>query len=88
MIYQIKKGKNLFLDHFEEYGFVKVDELKEHDLILMYNGAKVPNHLAVYVGNGQILHHVQYRLSSKDVYGNSGFWYQRTWGYLRHKSLC
>ena len=80
-------GKNLFLDFYEEYGFKQVKELQKHDVILMYNGSNVPNHFGIYLGDGNMLHHAQGRLSSKDVYGNAGFWYKNTWGYLRHVDL-
>jgi proteasome lid subunit RPN8/RPN11 len=81
------QGKNLFVESYESYGFVKVKDLQKHDLILMFNGANVPNHFGVYVGGGAMIHHAQNRLSSKDVYGNAGYWYRNTWGYLRHIDL-
>lgn len=80
-------GKNLFVEHYESYGFRKVEELQKHDLILMYNGADVPNHFGIYLGGGRMLHHVQGRLSSRDVYGNGGYWYKNTWGFIRHLDL-
>lgn len=48
------------------------------DLILMQIRARngVPNHAAVYLGDGLILHHLPRRLSSRDVYG--GYWQEVT----------
>lgn len=36
----------------------------------------VPNHAAVYLGDGLMLHHMYGRLSSRDVYG--GYWREVT----------
>ena len=79
------KGQNLYVDNFEKAGFIQVNDLKEHDVIIMYNGSNIPNHGAVYLGNGTILHHPQGRLSSRDVYG--GYWLKNTKLIVRHKQL-
>ena len=49
-------------------------ELQVGDLVLMQIRSKnlVPNHAAIYIGSGNILHHLHGRLSSRDVYG--GYW--------------
>jgi proteasome lid subunit RPN8/RPN11 len=80
-----KIGENLYLDNFEKAGFkqISLDELQAGDCMLMCIGSEVPNHGAVYLGNGQILHHVQNRLSTRDVYG--GFWLKNTYGYYRYE---
>jgi len=61
-------------------GFRRIgqDELAPGDLILMQIRSKnrVPNHAAVYLGDGLILHHMHGRLSSHDVYG--GYWHEMT----------
>lgn len=80
-----EKGQNLYLENFEKAGFVRVDDLREHDVILMKLASPVPNHAAVYVGNNQIAQHIMNRLSSRDVYGG---WYQKiTFCFVRHRSL-
>lgn len=81
-------GGNLYLELFEEAGFVSVDKatLQPYDGILMKIASPVPNHAAVYVGDGLILQHLTGRLSSKDVYG--GWFAKVTTHVLRHKSLC
>lgn len=69
---------NLYLDHFKEAGFESVGqypELEVGDILLMQirSDNQVPNHAAVYVGDGHILQHLYGRLSSRDVYGG---WYR------------
>jgi len=80
-----KIGENLYLDNFEKAGFRKIiiEELHAGDVILMCINSTVPNHGAIYLGDEQILHHVQGRLSTRDVYG--GFWLKNTYGYLRYE---
>lgn len=87
------KGPNLYLENFEKAGFTTVPgglrDIQEHDVVLMeiqtskpVNG---PNHAAIYVGDGKILHHLHGRLSSKDVYG--GYWQNVTRCVIRHKEF-
>ena len=62
----------MFSRCFEETGFRQLadaEELKAGDLIVMAIGARTLNHIGVYVGNQQILHHLGHRLSCRDVYG-------------------
>ena len=70
----------IYLKEFENEGFVKVDTLEPHDMIVLSSG-----HGAIYLGNNIILHHVAGRLSSRDVYG--GYWMKNTRGYYRHLDL-
>lgn len=81
-------GTSLYLDHYAEAGFAKLDpattELQIGDIILMQIRAKVPNHAAVYIGDGLILQHLYGRLSSRDVYG--GMWKEKTTHILRKVS--
>lgn len=79
------RGKDYYTERFEDCGFVRVSELQIHDVILMRVSSPVPNHGAIYLGNNRILHHVQGRLSCKEVYG--GWWQKMTTGILRHGSL-
>ncbi|NII53592.1 C40 family peptidase [Luteibacter sp. SG786] len=64
----------------EAAGFRKIDlkDIAAGDLILMQIRSKnlVPNHAALYIGDGNILHHLHGRLSSRDVYG--GYWQEVT----------
>ena len=77
------QGENLYLENYETAGFVPVDdEPLEGDVLLMQVGSPVPNHAAIYLGDGLILHHLQNRLSSRDVYG--GYWHKNTTHILRY----
>lgn len=81
-----EKGQNLYLDLHRECGFERVtDTLRRHDVLLMQVASRVPNHGAIWLGDGNILHHQMGRLSSRDVYGG---WYRKiTTHVLRHRSL-
>jgi proteasome lid subunit RPN8/RPN11 len=79
-----KRGKNLYLENFSKAGFreIKQDVMAASDVILMRINSTVPNHGAIYLGDGVILHHVHGRLSTRDVFG--GYWLKNTAGYLRY----
>lgn len=81
-----ERGENLYVDNYKSQGFRQVpkDEMQYGDLILMQLGSDLPNHGAIYIGDQRILHHVQARLSSMDVYG--GYWWKNTAMVLRHES--
>jgi proteasome lid subunit RPN8/RPN11 len=81
------QGGNLYLDHFDEAGFVEVacETLRPHDVLLMQNASPVPNHSAVYLGNGRLLQHCQGHLSGESIYG--GYWQKCTTHVLRHRRL-
>lgn len=85
--YWWENGENLYVENFSKAGFeqVSVAEIKEHDGIIMMSQSSTPNHAGVYVGNNQMIHHLQGRLSSRDVYG--GYWLKNTWAVVRHKEL-
>lgn len=61
-------------------GFQKIAfaDIASGDLILMQirSDNLVPNHAAIYIGDGLIMHHLVGRLSSRDVYG--GYWQEVT----------
>lgn len=62
-------GRSPYLDRFEAFGFEAVEDLQAGDALLMRVGeSKIPNHAAIYVGNGQIIHHLWNRLSSMGFY--------------------
>jgi cell wall-associated NlpC family hydrolase len=72
-------------DAMQAAGFVAVDEknLAPGDLILMQVRSRnqVPNHAGIYLGDGQFMHHLYGRLSTRDVYG--GYWRETTRGFWR-----
>lgn len=59
------EGKDLIMDRMEQWGFVKIREadVRRGDVVLMKVNCAVVNHLGIYLGNGQMLHHPAQRLS-------------------------
>lgn len=82
------KGLNFFVDNYENEGMVRVDgkQPERGDLFIIQTGSALPNHIAVYIGDDQILHHCHGRLSARAIYG--GYWQKHTVIHLRHKSKC
>ena len=80
------KGEDLYRDNFANEGMRKIrtEDVEYGDIILMQLEAPVPNHAAIYIGDQMVLHHVQGRLSSRDIYG--GYYLKSTAMVLRHKS--
>lgn len=80
-----EKGQDLYsLDRLRAEGFELIDgEPQRGDMVLMQIRSPVPNHAGVYLGDGQMLHHMHGRLSEKVVYG--GMWAERTRYIVRHK---
>lgn len=81
--------KPLFDDCWADTGFIEVPllEMQVGDAVLMsLDGSPGLNHVGVYVGEQQILHHIRGRLSSRDVYG--GYYLKQTGRVLRHSSRC
>lgn len=80
------KGQNLYVENFDKAGFRVINEndLKTGDLFIMQIMSPVPNHAAVYLGDDVILHHIQGRLSTREVYG--GYWRKHTTHILRHEN--
>jgi len=84
---KLSPSENPFIISYKKLGFVKVEEPKKHDIILMFLNGSNPQHVAIYLGEGIMLHQVEGRLSSKDVYGNAGYWWKNTQGFYRHIDL-
>ncbi|UWJ04742.2 tail tip assembly protein K [Stenotrophomonas phage CUB19] len=82
-----EKGQELYsMDRLNAEGFLQItDEPKRGDIILMNVRSKVPNHAGVYLGNGEMLHHLHGRLSRRENYG--GYWAERTCYIVRHKDM-
>lgn len=75
--------QNLYLDNLEDAGFCKVDTPQPGDVAIICLGCQTPNHAALFLDNGQILHHLPNRLSKRDIYG--GYWVKYTHSIWRHK---
>ena len=86
------RGQNLYLDWYERDGWRRInisddkrpDEFCAGDVLLMQIGAPVPNHAAIWLGDGTILHHLSNRLSTRDVFG--GYYRKHTTHVLRRAS--
>lgn len=78
----------MFEGCYEATGFtaVPLETLQQGDLLLMSIDAPTLNHIAVYLGDQLILHHIRGRLSSRDVFG--GYYQKNTGRALRHGSRC
>ncbi|MFK8873785.1 MULTISPECIES: C40 family peptidase [Serratia] len=76
------RGENLYIVHYAEAGFVPASgELLVGDVIVMQVQAPEPNHAAVYLGDGIMIHHMYGQLSNRVSYG--GYWQERTITVLR-----
>lgn len=85
-----ESGRDLFMENLERTSFVEVPPamIRVHDLVLIQTEtSRVPNHVAIYVSDSEILHHLFAGtcLSSKGLYGNH--WRKRTRHVVRHMSL-
>lgn len=94
------KSKPLYLDNFKKEGFVEVDTIQKHDLILARLGRTAHiNHALVFIGDGQlksertddvigdclVLHHPYGRQSLREIYGEA--WQRRAAIIVRHKLM-
>lgn len=79
------KAWNILEEYLLSQGFIKVNELKKFDIITMKMlNIRFPIHLAVYMGEDRILHHLN-EFSEISNYSNS---YKRlTYGIYRHHTL-
>lgn len=80
-------GFDFFTEFFQKEGFSEVNirpnNVRFGDLLLMnLQRSPVPNHIAIYLGQGQILHHLRDRLSEVEPY--SVRWQSRVQRIIRH----
>lgn len=94
------KNKSLYLNNFKKEGFVEVDTIQKHDLILCRLGrTEHVNHALVFIGDGTleseptdavisdclVLHHPYNQQSLREMYSEQ--WQRRAAVIIRHKSL-
>lgn len=79
------KGQNLYLDNTANENFLLVNDLRRHDVLFFTIRSKVPNHAAIYSGDGLILHHLYGRLSGYEPLGKFIRFHSLT---IRHRTLC
>ncbi|MCI3072884.1 C40 family peptidase, partial [Escherichia coli] len=77
--------QNLYLDNMAVTGFYRVplSSAQAGDILLCCFGASVPNHAAIYCGNGELLHHLPEQLSKRERYSEK--WQRRTHSVWRHR---
>jgi len=82
-----EKGLEIYLDVCEKAGFhrITLQELEYGDVILFALGSSITTHGAIYVGDNKIAHHLNGRLSCRDVLGK--FYLDRVTRFLRHKDI-
>ncbi|EJV4038211.1 C40 family peptidase, partial [Salmonella enterica] len=82
------KGKNLYLDNLEATGFYRVSAASAQpgDVLICCFGSSVPNHAAIYCGNGELLHHIPEQLSKRERYTDK--WQRRMHSIWRHRRWC
>lgn len=82
-------GLNLYADNFHTEGFRVVDDhprdYRPADLFLIAVKSEVPNHAAIHLGDGRILHHFYGRFS--EVIPYKGIWRNNTTAVIRHKDV-
>ncbi len=65
-----RHGQNLYLDNLEATGLYQVplSSAQPGDVLLCCFGSSVPNHAAIYCGDGELLHHIPEQLSKRERY--------------------
>lgn len=67
------KNPNLIVDNFKNEGFYEIskEELRKHDAILIEDPrTNIVCHILIYMGNNEILHHPNHRMSSIQIYSD------------------
>jgi len=79
------RGESVYVRNIEAAGFVDIGDMpvQHGDLMLIQVGPTGPNHAAIWLEGGRILHHVTDRVSKQDHW--AGYWVQHMTHHLRHK---
>ena len=65
-------------------GPLYIEEAQPGDVLLCCFGSSVPNHAAIYCGDGELLHHIPEQLSKRERYTDK--WQRRTHSLWRHRA--
>lgn len=76
-----KDGKNVYIENLTAFGFEQVESPMLGDIVLMQVQSDVPNHAGIYIGNQYLLHHIENRLSKRDLLG--GYYLKHTHSFWR-----
>lgn len=82
MDYHTDLKNSRFVEAALAHGFTRVDERQPGDAVLYSSGGEA-NHVAVYLGDGIILHHAVGTLSRRDLM--TQYWEERIHSIWRHK---
>lgn len=78
--------RNLYeRDGFEMISNWKLKDLRPADALAITIAERNPNHIGIYLGNDEMLHHLYRKLSRRDPF--SGVWHHHTAFILRHKDV-
>jgi hypothetical protein len=58
------KGQNLYVENAKDCSFEEAEDIKKYDILVMKINSPVPNHAAIYLGEGKILHHMAGKFST------------------------
>ncbi|WP_407237605.1 NlpC/P60 family protein [Escherichia coli] len=79
-----RNGQNLYRTIWRSPAFTgALSSAQAGDILLCCFGASVPNHAAIYCGNGELLHHLPEQLSKRERYSEK--WQRRTHSVWRHR---
>ncbi|WP_224654029.1 NlpC/P60 family protein [Pectobacterium versatile] len=86
-VYSLDSEKNIFEVQAPEEGFVKIEDtsLQSGDILVFNLPSTRLQHSAVYIGDGQMLHHLPPGLSCREAYSEK--WKKRTSSVWRHNNL-
>ncbi len=82
-----RHGQNLYLDNMEATGFLPCPTDRGAawaTCCCAVFGSSVPNHAAIYCGDGELLHHIPEQLSKRERYTDK--WQRRTHSLWRHRA--
>lgn len=88
-----EEGKNLYLELFSEAGFYRVrnEDLQAGDMIMFRLRGEKPAHAGLYIGNGEIMHHLGgskgYDPTRKPMVDGLARWQKFIHGVYRHKDV-